>query len=177
MTPGDYSPERLADRAQIQDTLHRWCRAVDRLDAEGMRSVFHPDGIDLHGAYDGGVEGMVAWIMGRHAGIPVSMHSITNVLVEFVDADVATAESYCTAVQRLAEPGGAAGPIVIASVRYLDRFERREGAWRVRHRTVVYDSLAKLAVSADSPKMGEGWIVGARDRTDALYGMLRTGGS
>ena len=27
----DYSPERLADRAQIQDVMYRWCRAIDRL--------------------------------------------------------------------------------------------------------------------------------------------------
>lgn len=55
----DYSPERIADRMQIQDCMYRWCRSVDRLDFDLMKTVFHPDATDAHGAYDGGVDGLM----------------------------------------------------------------------------------------------------------------------
>jgi hypothetical protein len=82
-----YSPERLSDRAQIQDLLLRWCRAVDRLDLEAIRGVFHPDAIDHHGAYTGGVDGLIEWIRNRHLTIPFSMHLLGNMLIEFSDSD------------------------------------------------------------------------------------------
>jgi len=56
----DYSPERLADRAAITDVMYRWCRAVDRLDVEGIRGVFHPDAIDNHGPFIGIVDEVMA---------------------------------------------------------------------------------------------------------------------
>ena len=32
----DYSPERLADRARIQDVMYRWCRAVEHCGRLGL---------------------------------------------------------------------------------------------------------------------------------------------
>jgi hypothetical protein len=83
MNPNDYSPERIADRMQIQDTMYRWCRSVDRLDFDAMRQVFHPEAVDHHGAFDGGVEGLIDWIGNRHRTIPFSMHAVSNMLIEF----------------------------------------------------------------------------------------------
>jgi hypothetical protein len=34
-----YSPANLAARAEIQDVMYRWCRAVDRCDWEAIRVV------------------------------------------------------------------------------------------------------------------------------------------
>ena len=96
----DYSVERLADRMQIQDCMYRWCRGVDRLDFESIRSAFHDDAIDRHGVYEGGVDGLVEWIRERHRAIPFSMHLVANMLIEFADRDTAIAETYCLAVQR-----------------------------------------------------------------------------
>jgi hypothetical protein len=39
-----------ADRAAIENVLGLYCRAIDRLDVELLRSVYHPDAIDDHGA-------------------------------------------------------------------------------------------------------------------------------
>lgn len=186
-TAQDYSIERLADRAQIQDVMLRWCRAIDRLDYEGIRSVFHPDAIDVHGIYNGGVDGLIEWIRGRHKTIPSSMHNVTNMLIEFAGADTALAETYCFAIQRypadggpsLAAPAGAqagknagkkaAAIDLMGCARYVDRFERREGEWRIAHRTVVFDSWIMHEVSEDTPKMGADWTVGRRDRRDPVY--------
>lgn len=172
----DFTPERIADRMAIQDTMYRWCRAIDRLDFDGIREVFHPDAIDDHGIYSGGVEGLIDWIQGRHQKIPFSMHSISNMLIEFAGPDTALVETYCLAIQRYpadgkeslaALAGGAKGRSgsatdLFALARYVDKFERRDGDWRIAHRTVVFDSSMMYEAPADGPKMGADWIVGCR---------------
>src|ERR1017187_6199738 len=74
-----YTGERIADRMAIQDALYKWCRAIDRLDYEGMRAAFHPDGTDSHGAYNGGGDGLVEWVRERHKPIPFSSHQVSNI--------------------------------------------------------------------------------------------------
>src|ERR1700744_1321328 len=153
MTANDYSPEPLADRAQIQDVMYRWCRAVDRLDIEGIRGVFHPDAIDNHGPFVGGVDALIAWLTDRHRTIPFSMPMVSNMLIEFPGPDRARAETYISATLRYSAEGkaalavftgGAAGGHGSATdsfawARYIDRFERRGGEWRIARRTVAFD--------------------------------------
>jgi hypothetical protein len=176
-----YSPARLADRFEIQDLIYRWCRAVDRLDRAGMLDVFHPGAIDSHGPYIGPVEGLVDWIFERHKPIAVSSHFVGNLLIEFASEDVALVESYVRTIQQypphakaqLAQlTGGAAGRAdtamdMFTSSRYLDRVERRQGRWRIAHRTLVQDwkQIAEVRYQALQPR--EGWILGRRDGQDA----------
>jgi 3-phenylpropionate/cinnamic acid dioxygenase small subunit len=63
-----------------------------------------------------------------------TMHFIGNVLIELTGADAARAESYFTAYHRIAGPTD-----MIVAGRYLDRFTRRAGEWRIAHRAAVYD--------------------------------------
>lgn len=178
-----YSPERIADRMAIQDVMYKWCRAIDRLDYDGMRAVFHPDAIDNHGAYNGGVEGLVEWIRERHKPIPFSSHQISNILIEFASPELALVETYARTLQRypaeakanLAQlSGGEAGrPGVgmdlLTSSRYVDRFERRHGEWRIARRTLIQDWKQLLEVSEHAPKPKPGWLVGRRDQQDCVY--------
>ena len=185
MTHPDYTPQRVADRLQIQDVMHRWCRAVDRLDTQGMLGVFWPGAIDSHGPYIGPVEGLVEWIRERHIPIAVSSHFIGNVMIEFSGDDLALVETYVRTIQQyppnakgqLAElTGGESGDESLAmdmftSSRYLDRMERRDGEWRIAHRTFVSDW------SASDPRT-DSWdrspasprLFGRRDQQDPVYG-------
>jgi len=181
--PQDYSPERLADRARIQDVMFRWCRAVDRLDLEAIRSVFHPDAIDAHGMYHGSIPGLIDWIQKRHENIPFSMHMLGNMLIEFAAPDTALVETYVFVVQRYpaegtgslvqfsggveAKPGTAVD--LMACARYVDRFDRRNGEWRIGQRTVVYDPTMMVEVSENAPRMRPEFVVGARDNSDYIY--------
>lgn len=179
-----YSPQRIADRLAIQDVLYRWCRAIDRLDFDEIRAVFHPDAIDQHGPYNGGVDGLIEWIRQRHRTIPFSMHQIGNILVEFAGPDLALAETYIRTVQRYpaqaaaslaqlagegAQTGFEHGADLLTCSRYVDRFERRAGQWRILRRTVVHDWKQVVAVPADPPVPQPGWAAGRRDRQDPLY--------
>lgn len=178
-----YSVERIADRMAIQDVMYKWCRAIDHLDGEGMRAVFHPDAIDNHGPYVGGVDGLVKWITERHKPIPFSSHQISNMLIEFATADLALVETTVRTLQRypadakasLAQlSGGRAGKPgvgmdLLTSSRYVDRFERRNGEWRIARRTLIQDWKQLLEVTAETPQPQPGWLVGRRDKQDFVY--------
>jgi hypothetical protein len=175
-----YSPERVADRFRIQDVLYRWCRAVDRLDRQGMLDVFWPGAIDSHGPYIGPVEGLVDWIMNRHKPIAVSSHFVGNLLIEFASEDVALVETYVRTIQQypphakqqLAQlTGGNAGAEgsamdMFTSSRYLDRMERRGGEWRIARRDLVQDWKQIQDVKYQALQPREGWIIGRRDGND-----------
>ena len=179
----DYSPERIADRMQIQDCIHRWCRAVDRLDYEGMRASFHPDAVDKHGAFDGDINGLVEWIRARHAAIPFSMHAVSNMLIEFAGPDRALVETYVRTTQRYpAEArqaldqlaGGRAGSgdgamDLLTCSRYVDRFERRDGEWKIALRTLVADWKQFVDVPQGQPKPPASQEVGRRNDDDFIY--------
>lgn len=177
-----YSPARIADRLQIQDVVYRWCRAVDRLDAQGMLDVFWPGAIDSHGPYIGPVEGLVEWILQRHKPIGISSHFIGNLLIEFVEEDVALVESYVRTIQQYpahakqqlaqltgGEAGGAdAAMDMFTSSRYIDRMERRHGEWRIARRDLAQDWKQLVEVRHQALRPHEGWIIGRRDGEDAI---------
>ena len=177
-----YCPERLVDRAMIQDVIYRWCRAVDRLDRQGILDVFYPGAMDSHGPYIGPIEGLVDWLMERHQPIPFSSHFVGNLLIEFVTEDVALVESYVRTIQQypvgaksqLAQlTGGASGDPTAAvdmftSSRYLDRMERRDGQWRIAQRTLIQDWKQLVEVKTKALQPHEGWILGRRDGEDAM---------
>lgn len=178
-------PARLEDRHYIRDAVQRWCRAVDRKDWDLVRSVFHPDAYDDHGMYKGGIDGLIAWLEGRHPSIALSMHALCNLLIEFEGEDWALAESYVVAYQQylpaaeadratlvaaLGEDLGAReGPVtVMMPARYLDEFERRGGHWKISRRTTVFESRYVLSTGAPLV-LNSAWAVGRRDRDDPYY--------
>jgi len=181
-TTQQYTPERIVSRLQIQDLMFRWCRAVDRLDRQGMLDIFWPGAIDSHGPYIGPAEGLVEWILVRHRPIATSSHFIGNMLIEFASDDVALVETYVRTIQQypaeakqqLAQlTGGAAGdestPMdMFTSSRYLDRMERREGEWRVAHRDLIQDWKQIVDVKYRALVPAEGWIIGRRDGEDQV---------
>ena len=45
----------------------RYSRGIDRLDAEAVRSCYHPDGTDEHTGFAGPRDEFVDWVMARGA--------------------------------------------------------------------------------------------------------------
>ena len=184
-----YSPERIADRMEIQDVMYRWCRAIDRLDYDAIRSVLHPDATDTHGIYNGNIEGLIEWIRERHRTIPFSMHQVSNMLIEFLAPDVAISEAYLRTTQRYPaeaasalkqlangyEPAGASD--LWTCSRYVDRFERRDGNWRIAKRVLVQDWKLVTPVPSPAPGHVPGSVIARRDADDPFYLLREEWGS
>ena len=155
--------QRLIDRQEILDCLHRYARALDRHDDEMLRSVFHDDAIDNHGPWMGGREEFVRWANHEcHNGLAAHSHHITTHNCE-IDGDVAHAESYVLFLHR----HGDGERVLVGSGRYVDRLERRDGAWRIALRRLVMD--CRFVADGSSFGSGGGYPTGAQDRSDPSY--------
>ena len=128
--------KELADIREITDVIYRYARGVDRRDLELVRACFHPDAYDDHGAISGNVDELLRQIEAFVSRYDLTYHFIGNVLVE-VFGDVARAESYAIAVHRREPVAGREGKHDTWGIRYVDRFERRGGEWRIAYRVVA----------------------------------------
>jgi hypothetical protein len=58
--------------------------------------------------------------------------------------------------------------------RYVDRFERRAGEWKISARTVVTDWIGFLDDTGHQNTIEAGWVTSRSDRSDPVY-MIRKG--
>jgi hypothetical protein len=125
----------LRDRQEIYDCLMRYCRGIDRLDRDLLLSAYHPDALDDHGVFVGGVEAFADHVFKLHGTYQHrTQHHITNHRCE-IDGDVANCESYY-----LFRSLNKTAPLhTDASGRYLDRMERRGGRWAIAARICLVD--------------------------------------
>jgi hypothetical protein len=152
-------------RREITDALHRYCRGIDRMDADLIRSAYHSDGYDDHGdAFRGHVEDYITWVLQvLSERFDSTMHTLSNISID-EDGGTASVESYLIAYH--VTRGG--GSLKVFGARYLDRFEDRPGAgWRITHRTLVSEwQTEQVGQFVATPP---GTAPAARDRTDPSY--------
>jgi hypothetical protein len=94
------------------------------------------------------------------------MHTIANTAVDFVGPDAARVETYVYAQHRCRD---AEGPFIeYVGGRYIDRFERRDGAWKIADRVCVreWDKRERVTPAFAPGRFSEG----RRDHTDLCYG-------
>src|SRR4051794_32952980 len=96
----------LVDERAIRTVLLRYCRGIDRMDRELVRSCYHDDAVDDHGTFRGTADEFVEWcfrLLGRYES---TMHLVANMLIEPAhgDTDTASAETYGIAFHRSAPP-------------------------------------------------------------------------
>lgn len=153
---------------EIQQVLYRYCRGVDRGDADMIAGVYHPDAIDNHGAWKGKGTDFGAYLVPAMDTVPLTgQHHITNILIE-LDGSSAKVESYFVAFHP--ENADAAARITLVGGRYLDRFELRDGAWLIADRVVVLDVTRVLDRINDWP--GAAYFpAGGRREHDPSAGM------
>jgi len=154
---------RLQDRQDILDCVNSYGRGLDRLDPELIRRAFHPDAIDNHGPFIGGVDEFVPFAIEIESSFLTTHHGISSHNCE-INGDEAHAESYVFFFVRLDDGVnlGAGGG------RYLDRLERRNGVWAIVVRRVLMDWAFVVPYS---PWLGADWerIAGRRHKTDPSY--------
>lgn len=168
------SLERLIAKSEIEDCLKRYARGVDRREWGMVRDCFYDDATDHHGEFHGNGDQFVEWVRTRHADLPFSMHYLLNCIIEFHSGDSAVVETYFWATQRREEKaadGSISGTDHEVFGRYLDRFDKREGSWRIADRKVAYDSTRQVPSTNHLRKMVG--VIGRRDRTDQIYELLK----
>jgi hypothetical protein len=129
----------LLDKQAIHEVVLRYCRGVDRRDAALVRDCYWPDATDDHaGAFSGPRDDFVDWVLHVVTRFTGTMHVIANHLVELDSDDVASAEAYGVA-RHWGDPPDDPRRNFTTGFRYLDRFERRSGEWRIAARTVALE--------------------------------------
>jgi hypothetical protein len=133
-----YTPEQLSDLQCIRDATLRYTHGLDRLDPDMMRSAYWPEATDQHGpAFSGRAWDYVDVAMASHGRWQPSLHTLMNQIIELEDDGThARGESYCIAYLFDTER-----PVLFQWFgRYLDRFEKRDGEWRILGRVVVHEA-------------------------------------
>lgn len=161
----------LAARAEIGEVLLRYCRAIDRCDLELLKTCFHPDATHEHGAFAGASADFCLRAMEIVAPLVLTHHQLGPPSIE-LQGEVAFVETYFTSYHRFGAeppPGGQPHEDRIMGGRYVDRFERRGGVWRIAHRKGVNDWMRYEPASDrgffDRPAEERG----RRDRGDPAY--------
>jgi ketosteroid isomerase-like protein len=161
--------QRLLDEDAIRKVHLRYCRAIDRRDFDLLRSCYHPDAEDDHGDFVGGIDAFIEFCREGTLNFTSTSHHTTNMLVE-VSGDAAWAEFYGRAYHRVAAGADGVEKDLAVNTRWVDRFEKRLGEWRIAKRLVVVDTDRVDPVQ-------ERWVPdeqyrGRRDRSDPSYAGL-----
>jgi hypothetical protein len=137
------------------------------MDTELTLSAYHPDAIDDHGGIVAYPKTFVAWANESHAQQSITHHMITNHSCE-LDGDVAHTESYFFAVLKSLS----SEEVTLAGGRYVDRFERRKGQWKIAARKCMVEwggTPAAEPLAERSRKLHNLGGKPARDRSDPSY--------
>lgn len=149
--------DELIDRATITEVLTRYAHAVDRQEFEVARTCYHPDATDNHGRYHGDLDGLIEFFCSLGASLRCTTHQMGTPHMVLV-GDTAWAETYC--IYRRETVDAAPEDAVVQGLRYLDRFERRAGIWRIAARQVVLD-WEQAGACAPTPPSPATWTRGA----------------
>ena len=139
------SPEQAADRLAIRELFDAYAHCADRRDAKGQMALFTEDTRFLV-FMDAKAAEPTQELHGRDSLAPVfdalnqyaaTTHFNGQSTVE-LDGDSASGESYCIAHHlTIAEDGSRT--LMIASIRYLDRFSKQHGEWLFAERRLMVD--------------------------------------
>ena len=134
-----HAPEiqALLDKQAITEVLASYCRAVDRADIPLLKACYHDDATEDHGGTFSGTA--AAYIESIAPILPrggIMTHTTTNLLIA-LDGDAAQVESHILAFARLKKDGEKFDTLTLA--RAIDRFEKRDGTWRIAARRMVWE--------------------------------------
>lgn len=160
------SLEILLAEAAIKDTHMRYCRAADRTDFDLFRTCFHPDAVLEFSFFTGSVDEFISMAKVQLRGFTVTTHFTGNQLIK-VQGERAWCEFYTLATHRIAADENGPERDYVASVRYIDHMQCREGHWRIAKRLCLLD----WARTDPVPEKCEGdkSSAGRRDRQDPSY--------
>jgi hypothetical protein len=153
----------LLDKQAITEGLYRYCRSMDRMDKDLFRRTFHPD---LFAQYAPNLilrsaEEFIEWMWAHHRKYHNHSHQVSNILIE-VNGEQAGSESYVHARLTRRLPNGRFELMTVMG-RYIDRWEKRNGEWKIAHRRYLHDIMDLREIDDFIPA---GTSLAARDPDD-----------
>ena len=173
--------EEAGARLAITEVLHRYTRAIDRIDIPAVLACWHPGGTDNRPPlFKGPVEDFMVWLEPTLRSFESATHILSNILINR-SGNKAGVESYWTANLRIRREGKLYD--MVRGGRYIDEFECRDGVWAILHRYAVTDysraheideaentRLTPILLRPGVPKHAP--LVPARDKSDLSYEIL-----
>lgn len=130
--------EAIVARLAIERCLLDYCRGIDRCDADLVASIYHPDATDDHGSFVGLGTDFARLATSKLRGHAIATtHFCNPPHVVFTSATTAEVETQVLAWHRCRDEDGEY--LEKFCGRYFDRFECRDGDWRIAHRALTHD--------------------------------------
>ena len=155
------------DRFAIQDLAALYMRGLDRRDGALLQAQFWADARCEYGIFSGSPADFAAFCMTALKDHDRNHHLVGQHLIDFSGPDEAYGEVYYQAWHRVHDEAGAARDLFIAG-RYVDRYERRGGIWKIAYRSELVDWLRDDPAS-DAMLAAAPFIIGQRKPDDPLY--------
>ncbi|MEP2735114.1 MAG: nuclear transport factor 2 family protein [Erythrobacter sp.] len=137
---------RLEEREEIRDIITAYAHAIDRRRWDIMPELFHDDAEFGFGVIAGSWRDFVEQARAVIDPCLATQHQLGQIMFSF-DGDTCHTETYMTAMHTI--PLGYPLPEIfppkdeiysaVIAGRYIDRFEKRDGNWKVAKRTGIYD--------------------------------------
>lgn len=140
----EITPSEAADRLAIRELFDAYAHCADRRDAEGQKALFTAD--TRFTVYMDGEGSEPTYVLeGRDALTPVfadlngyeATTHFNGQSTVALNGDQARGESYTIAHHLFTEDGER--KIMIAALRYLDRFTKLDGSWYFAERSLLLD--------------------------------------
>ena len=169
--------QQLLDKQEMTELMYKFARALDRVDGELMKSTYWEDAIEEHQDpifpdlffYNDNAHKFVEPAMEGFKALKSTQHRISNPLIE-IDGDSAKGECYVWAYHVHEEDG--VDKEGILGGRHHFHFERRDGVWKIKHRSTIFDWNQNQTASAIWSDNYDDKYRGKRDKSDDSYNYL-----
>ncbi|MFI1464211.1 nuclear transport factor 2 family protein [Nocardia carnea] len=138
--------QTILAHARIRDCLVRLARGEDRRDATLVKDAFWSDATVDFGIFGGTFDQYLSWVIPGSPAIVSTQHLLGQTSID-LRGEHARTETQVIAYHRL--DTGAEHRDSVLGGRYLDRFESRDGRWRIAQRIMLYDWVRDEGGSAD----------------------------
>lgn len=161
---GEAEIDEVRAHREIHAALLSYTRGIDRLDADAIAAAFHPGATLDFGSGIHSIEEFAPYaVRSLRDSYDATQHRISNTAIE-LHGDAARVETYVLAFHIELGPDGRI--LHTFNGRYVDTFERRDGAWKIARRILRRDWTSREPLTAE---MTGQFVSSARDRSDPLY--------
>jgi hypothetical protein len=147
------SPTEAADRLAIRELIEAYAHCADRRDAKGQMSLFtanthfvvYMDAKDPKPTQELHTREALAPVFAELNKYEATTHLVGQSTILTLTSDRATGEAYCLAHHVTLD--GGKRRLMVASLRYLDTFVKKDGAWLFAERLLYVDWVDERALS------------------------------